>query len=192
MRENEDVVGRFEAHVEQIQHLAQMSFYQDLLSTIVEKAELKSGEKVLDVGSGPGWLTIRAAKRVGEVGKVFGIDISPRMPNGVPKGVQSQENGRQAKQNSRRYHLPKRFGAKRLEQPEMGERDFEDAYFLLLRLKVFVANPILADYGGGVVPPYDFVVVLSPEKPCPGRSDNNVKARAVFLNHFVDISPDLC
>lgn len=93
MRENEDVVGRFEAHVEQIQHLAQMSFYQDLLSTIVEKAELKSGEKVLDVGSGPGWLTIRAAKRVGEVGKVFGIDISPRMPNGVPKGVQSQENG---------------------------------------------------------------------------------------------------
>jgi len=79
MRENGDIIKRFEEHVEQIQHLAQMSFYENILSTLIEKAELKPGENVLDAGSGPGWLAIKAARQVGENGKVFGIDITPGM-----------------------------------------------------------------------------------------------------------------
>jgi len=79
MREKEDVRKHFENHVEQIQQLAQMTFYENILSTMIEKGELKLGETVLDAGTGPGWLSIRAARRVGEGGKVFGIDITQGM-----------------------------------------------------------------------------------------------------------------
>jgi len=79
MRKKEDVRKRFEEHAEEIQQLARMSFYENILSTLIEKGELKPGENVLDAGSGPGWLTIKAARRVGENGKVFGIDITPGM-----------------------------------------------------------------------------------------------------------------
>lgn len=74
-----DVRKHFEEHAEGIQQLARMSFYENILLTLIEKGELKPGENVLDVGSGPGWLAIKAARRVGENGKVFGIDITPGM-----------------------------------------------------------------------------------------------------------------
>lgn len=44
-----------------------------------ERAELRPGETVLDLGSGAGLDTIIAAWRVGPQGKVVGVDLNPSM-----------------------------------------------------------------------------------------------------------------
>ncbi len=46
---------------------------------ILELARIEMGDKVLDLGCGPGSLTIRAKKKVGQNGQVYGLDPSPEM-----------------------------------------------------------------------------------------------------------------
>lgn len=46
---------------------------------IVELAQVKPGDKVLDVGCGPGRLTLAAKRRAGRTGEVYGLDASPEM-----------------------------------------------------------------------------------------------------------------
>jgi len=45
----------------------------------ISMADLKPGETVLDLGSGAGFDAFLAAKRVGESGKVIGVDMTPEM-----------------------------------------------------------------------------------------------------------------
>jgi SAM-dependent methyltransferase len=45
----------------------------------ISMADLKPGEVVLDLGSGAGFDAFLAAKRVGESGKVIGVDMTPEM-----------------------------------------------------------------------------------------------------------------
>ena len=44
---------------------------------LLKAAGLKSGQKVLEVGCGPGFFTIPAAKIVGEEGFVYAVDVHP-------------------------------------------------------------------------------------------------------------------
>ncbi len=43
----------------------------------LEESGVRQGQTVLDFGCGPGHFTIAAAKRVGEAGKVYALDIHP-------------------------------------------------------------------------------------------------------------------
>jgi len=45
----------------------------------LERADLKPGETVLDLGSGAGLDAILAARRVGPSGRVIGVDLNPAM-----------------------------------------------------------------------------------------------------------------
>jgi arsenite methyltransferase len=45
----------------------------------ISMADLQPGESVLDLGSGAGFDAFLAAKRVGESGKVIGVDMTPEM-----------------------------------------------------------------------------------------------------------------
>ena len=62
-------------------------------------AGLKEGEVVLDLGSGPGFDAFLAANRVGESGKVIGIDMTPEM---VEK---ARSNGKKLKMHNVEFRL---------------------------------------------------------------------------------------
>jgi ubiquinone/menaquinone biosynthesis C-methylase UbiE len=46
---------------------------------VMETLGLKPGERVADIGAGPGYFTLRFARAVGPSGKVYGVDISRDM-----------------------------------------------------------------------------------------------------------------
>jgi ubiquinone/menaquinone biosynthesis C-methylase UbiE len=48
-------------------------------AVLLDEAALAPGERVLDVGTGPGTVARLAAERVGAAGRVVGVDLSPAM-----------------------------------------------------------------------------------------------------------------
>ena len=53
--------------------------YRPFAEAVVEAADLRAGEAVLDVGCGAGATTFAAAWRVGPQGRAVGVDISPAL-----------------------------------------------------------------------------------------------------------------
>jgi ubiquinone/menaquinone biosynthesis C-methylase UbiE len=65
-------------------HFKMMSFVHETLYGLfrdpfkaLEAAGLEVGQRVLEVGCGPGFFTVPAAKIVGEQGRVWALDVSP-------------------------------------------------------------------------------------------------------------------
>lgn len=54
-------------------------------SEIMRTANIKPGEKVVDIGSGPGYYTFQFSKLVGEQGKVYAVDLVQEHLNFVDK-----------------------------------------------------------------------------------------------------------
>lgn len=65
----------------------------------VALASLKKGETVLDLGSGGGFDCFLAAKRVGENGKIIGVDMTPEMLD------KSRENAKKGKYTNVEFRL---------------------------------------------------------------------------------------
>jgi ubiquinone/menaquinone biosynthesis C-methylase UbiE len=46
---------------------------------VLDALALAPGQTVCDIGAGPGYFALRAAKRVGATGRVFAVDVEPRI-----------------------------------------------------------------------------------------------------------------
>lgn len=46
---------------------------------VVKALGLQSGQTACDIGAGPGYFTLRLARAVGESGRVFAVDVEPRI-----------------------------------------------------------------------------------------------------------------
>ena len=47
------------------------------INQVMDALALAPGKDVADIGAGSGWFTVRAARRVGETGEVYAVDINP-------------------------------------------------------------------------------------------------------------------
>ena len=47
------------------------------INRVMDILGIAPGKTVADIGAGSGWFTVRAAKRVGDIGTVFAVDINP-------------------------------------------------------------------------------------------------------------------
>jgi SAM-dependent methyltransferase len=53
------------------------------IDRVMDILKISEGKTVADIGAGSGWFTVRAAKRVGEKGKVFAVEINQEYINHI-------------------------------------------------------------------------------------------------------------
>ena len=54
---------------------------------VLRALALKPGQVVCDVGSGPGYFTLPVARAVGETGRVYAVDVEPRILDALRKRI---------------------------------------------------------------------------------------------------------
>lgn len=82
---------------------------------VLDRVGLEPGMQVIDVGCGPGRLTILAAERVGPAGEVMALDIDPKMLN-------------QVREKARRRQLENiRYLQAKAEAGQLGSQEFDRA-----------------------------------------------------------------
>jgi len=60
------------------------------IDRVMDILAIAPGKAVADVGAGSGWFTVRAAKRVGNTGKVYAVDINPAAIQHIDERVQKE------------------------------------------------------------------------------------------------------
>jgi SAM-dependent methyltransferase len=60
------------------------------IDRVMDLLSIQPGKNVADVGAGSGWFTTRAARRVGETGKVFAVDINPEAVRHVEERAKNE------------------------------------------------------------------------------------------------------
>jgi ubiquinone/menaquinone biosynthesis C-methylase UbiE len=73
---------------------------------VVRWIGIQDGMQVLEIGPGPGTFTIEAAKRVGEKGKVFAIDIQPAVISRLGNRLQREKMVNVMTKVASAYELP--------------------------------------------------------------------------------------
>jgi SAM-dependent methyltransferase len=61
------------------------------IERVMDLLGIQPGKNVADIGAGSGWFTVRAARRVGEAGKVYAIDINPQAIHYIEARVQKEQ-----------------------------------------------------------------------------------------------------
>jgi SAM-dependent methyltransferase len=73
---------------------------------ILDRAGIQPGERVLELGPGPGAFTVEAARRVGLQGRLIAVDIQPKMIAQVEKRVREAGLTNVETHVADAYHLP--------------------------------------------------------------------------------------
>jgi ubiquinone/menaquinone biosynthesis C-methylase UbiE len=63
------------------------------INRVMDILGIKAGKNVADIGAGSGWFTVRAAKRVGESGTVYAVDINPEAVTYIDGRAQKEKIG---------------------------------------------------------------------------------------------------
>jgi SAM-dependent methyltransferase len=61
------------------------------INRVMDILGIRSGKTVADIGAGSGWFTVRAARRVGESGVVYAVDINPESIRYVDARAQKEK-----------------------------------------------------------------------------------------------------
>jgi len=61
------------------------------INRVMDILGLNAGKAVADIGAGSGWFTVRAAKRVGGLGKVYAVDINPEAIRYIDERAQKEQ-----------------------------------------------------------------------------------------------------
>ncbi len=61
------------------------------INRVMDILGIAPGKTVADIGAGSGWFTVRAARRVGETGQVYAIDINPEDIQYVKSRTQKEQ-----------------------------------------------------------------------------------------------------
>jgi len=73
---------------------------------VLDRVGIRPGERVLEVGPGPGAFTVEAAQRVGAEGRLIAVDIQPEMIAQVEKRVREAGLTNVETHVADAYHLP--------------------------------------------------------------------------------------
>jgi SAM-dependent methyltransferase len=61
------------------------------VNRVMDILGIAAGKNVADIGAGSGWFTVRAARRVGESGTVYAVDINPEAIRYIDDRVQKEQ-----------------------------------------------------------------------------------------------------
>lgn len=78
---------------------------------VLDRVGIQPGERVLELGPGPGAFTVEAARRVGAEGRLIAVDIQPRMIAQVEKRVREARLTNVETHVADAYHLPLEDGS---------------------------------------------------------------------------------
>jgi ubiquinone/menaquinone biosynthesis C-methylase UbiE len=76
------------------------------MAPVLDRVGIRPGERVLELGPGPGTFTVEATRRVGPEGRLVAVDIQPEMIAQVQKQVREAGLANVETQVSDAYHLP--------------------------------------------------------------------------------------
>ncbi|HEY6338419.1 MAG TPA: class I SAM-dependent methyltransferase [Candidatus Sulfotelmatobacter sp.] len=63
------------------------------ITRVMDILGVAAGKTVADIGAGSGWFTVRAAKRVGDAGVVYAVDINPEAIHYIDERAQKEKIG---------------------------------------------------------------------------------------------------